>query len=156
MREARSRRGGRLVEALEQAHAEGQGVWTVTLITRAGVGELLGRALNGEPDALQLAPMIGETVRQITAHAKPSRRTSPLCLLCDTLFWRRELPEVIAILHAHRDDPTNAIISGICLSCCGAHQDAGALKDAVVASYRCRLQMDDLRELPPLGAPGLA
>jgi hypothetical protein len=58
---------------------------------------LLARALNGEPEALQLAPMIGETVRQIVAHATPNRRTCPLCLLCETLFWRHELPEVIAI-----------------------------------------------------------
>jgi hypothetical protein len=97
------------VETLMQAQAEGQKIWRLNLITCEDAASLFDRAEAGDNEAIWLVPVIGRIIQQITSHASLSPKTLPLCLLCDTLFWRDEFPQVIAVLNADRDDPTNAI-----------------------------------------------
>jgi hypothetical protein len=142
------------VETLMQAQAEGQKIWRLNLIPCEDAASLFDRAKAGDAEAIWLVPVISQTIQQIISQASPNLKTSPLCLLCDTLFWRDEFPPVIAVLNADRDDPTHAIVSGICLNCHAAHQDLEALKRAILTTYRTRLHMDNFRELPPFSAPG--
>jgi hypothetical protein len=55
---------------------------------------------------------------------------------------------MLLIMTAQRDDPTQAIVNGLCVECA----DKADLEAAVLAKYRASL-IPDLRLLSPLSEP---
>jgi hypothetical protein len=137
---------------MQQIRAEGDGVYKMAFVRPETALELF-RAARHDADARRLFRAVADTLDRIAAYARPA--DSVLCLLCDTPLWRRELPQMIIILYAHSDAPTGALAQGICRHCCARYDTEQALRAAVVETYRTGL-ITDLRELPPLSAPGHA
>ena len=139
---------------MRQITTEGGGVYRLGLYTPEQMASLLSRADDGDADAEQMVRVVSKALRAITAFDAPDGAAAPLCLLCDTVFWKHELPEVIGIMHAARDDPSQAVVNGVCSSCRARHRTLEAIETAVLEKYRTMIP--ELRVLPPLGAPGRA
>jgi len=131
---------------IQQAEAEGQSVWTINVFTPEDVDPLLMAALAGDDEAARWLPMIGRMMRQVQSVKRPNRKKSPLCLLCDTIFWCRQIPRAFVFLVPRCDDPTLATASGICRKC----RDGRTLRELQVAAmdvYRKQLLTENFREL---------
>jgi hypothetical protein len=105
------------VDNFARMQAEGQSVWNVNIFTPEDVDRLLIAAVAGDPQAAMWIPMIGRMMQMISAIRRPNRKRSPLCLLCDTVFWRRQIPRAFVYLNARVDEPTNALFSAVCRKC---------------------------------------
>ena len=125
---------------LLELHAEAGGVLRLTLVTR---DDLLARAvaaLAGDGAAAPLVLAVGAWLEQAAR--------SQTCTICD-----RHLAEtgvgVLAVLLPERDDPTRAMVLGVCPTCCAEHgNDAGRIEAAVLAFLR-RSWWPDLRLIAP-------
>lgn len=153
MGEVKRRR--RLERFARGVQAEGQGVWRIELINRQGVLELLPHAQAGDTRAQRLLLLVRQLLDQVAACTSPDPEAGTLCLLCDTVFWQQQPPEVWSILLAERDDPHRVLATGICTGCCTRLGDLSAIKDAVLAYYQDKM-IPDLRVLPSFSAPGRA
>jgi hypothetical protein len=129
-----------------QLQAEGQGVFRIDLVKQLDVPGLFLAARDGDLRAMRTVDLITQFLKMIKA-----ARPAALCLLCDNEVSLAALPWVIAIMTAQRDDPSTAILNGICVECA----DKPDLDAAVLAKYRASL-IPDLRVLPPISEAGHA
>lgn len=126
--------------------AEGQGVFKIELVPQHDVPNLFLASASGDGGAMRTADLIIQFLKMITDGRPP-----PLCLLCDNELSGAALPRTIVIMTPQRDDPTMAILNGLCAGCAGKPE----LEVAVLAKYRESL-IPDLRRLPPFSRPGRA
>jgi hypothetical protein len=146
-----------LQDAVTSAQAEGQGVWLLTLIRRGEERELFERwMLHGDAAALQTVALIVQTLSPIMALTRHPPKAAPMCTLCDTTFWRGQMPAAVMLLHAQVDAPTQALASGVCDRCLENYPTHAALKDVLLGVYRAALGMPDMREITPIMPGGRA
>ncbi len=131
--------------AFDEMHAEGQGVWQFTLITPDVVMALTVQALMGDTTAARTL-LASETFILKLRKVRPRM----LCLFCENQFRSDSMPAVLIMLHAGRDDATNAIFQGVCSQC----EANGDLESRLIARYR-EWGFTDLRPIS-IGEPGLA
>jgi hypothetical protein len=147
---SKKRRDRAFLRKAKRLQAEGQGVFKIEFVHHCDVPGLFlasaSASASGDGGATRTAGLIGQFLRKIVA-----ARPTTLCLLCDNEFSRAALPWTIAIMTAQRDDPTAAILNGICIGCAGKNE----LEAAVLAKYRDSL-IPDLRLLPTFSSPGRA
>jgi hypothetical protein len=134
------------IRKTRRIQAEGQGVFRIDFIQQRDVPGLFLAAAGGDVRAIRTCDLISQFLKMIAA-----ARPAALCLLCDNEVSPAALPSVIAIMTAQRDDPSTAILNGICAECA----DKPDLEAAVRAKYRTSL-IPDLRQLPPISEPGRA
>jgi hypothetical protein len=134
------------VHRLRQLQSEGQGVFRIEAFHSSDVPALFLASEAGDIGAIRTAGLIGQFLRMITTARPPA-----LCLLCDNELSPAALPPTILIMTAQRDDPSTAIVNGLCVTCAGKPE----LEAAVLDTYRDTL-IPDLRRLPPFEAPGRA
>jgi hypothetical protein len=97
-----------LVRDLQTIQAEGDGVYELSLFVPEEVPALLRAASAGDPTAQGRIGLIERMIDQISAYDSPAGDDTPLCLLCDTVFWRDELAQVFVVMHAHHDTPKDS------------------------------------------------
>jgi hypothetical protein len=134
------------IRKITQVQAEGQGVFQLEMVRHHDVPGLFLAAAAGDVRAIQICDLVGQFLRRIAAPGAPI-----LCLLCDNELSPVALPSAILIMSARRDDPSMAIVNGLCAECAGKPD----LEAAVLAKYRDSL-IPDLRVLPPIGEAGRA
>jgi hypothetical protein len=142
-----------LQAGMERIQAEGQGVWQLSIYGPEAVLALLHNSFVGDADATRTMTAIARLIAGI--HEVASTPKPMLCLLCDTKFGRRSMPLAWVLLHARRDDPSQAVGNGICAACYKKYPSAEALSPPVIALYKAKM-ITDLRLLPPIGPPGHA
>jgi hypothetical protein len=142
----KKRRYREFLRKAKRLQDEGQGVFRIEFVQPYDIPSLFLASGAGNVQATRTAHMVGQFLKMI-ATAKPAW----LCLLCDTELSPAAPPATIAIMAAHRDDPSAAIVNGICIGCAGKPE----LEAALLAKYRNSL-IPDLRLLPPFSRPGRA
>lgn len=100
----------------------------------------------GNVSATRTANLIAQVLKMIAVARPPT-----LCLLCDNELSEAAPPRAIVIMTAQRDQPSVALVNGMCTGCAGKSE----LEAAVLAKYREGL-IPDLRRLPPISNPGRA
>jgi hypothetical protein len=114
---------------LQNLHAEAGGAICLNLYSRAGLAHLLGEALAGDDAAFRQLLAVDEFAR----HAE---RTVTRCATCDRRLGARNVPEIVAIAYAHRDDANGALILGVCERCCAKFKIDQAVRGAVIGVLR--------------------
>jgi hypothetical protein len=110
--------------------------------------ELMMAAFFGDVRAAQLSEVIDQFLRRLGTEKPPC-----LCLLCPAEFSAIDQPGMIAIITAHLDTPTLAMMSGICVDC--AEKAEAQLRSAIIDTYRDGL-IPDAREIFPSSEAGRA
>jgi hypothetical protein len=150
MGEAKRRKERRAInKTLAGMHAEGQGVWDLMIYDPPDVATVMEAARAGDSYARRTVLMLDSVMRRVRAANPPD-----LCLTCDHEFTAKAMPRAWVLTHAHRDEPRNAMSSGICAAC-HARYPGAALLPVVTDVYRRNL-ISDLRVLSPTSEPGHA
>jgi hypothetical protein len=102
----------KLDHAAKQMRAEGQGIYQLQIVTPTTTLPIVIQALAGDPFAIGLLKVIS---RFFTAVEKT--QPSPLCPTCDNELSLATPPDAVVIMTAARDDPSMAIINGLCPEC---------------------------------------
>jgi hypothetical protein len=132
----REERRAEINRGLKVMLAEGQGVYTMTLVS---------------PLTL---PFMDKFIIQACGKLLSAIHNAPppaMCLLCNNEFVPDSPPAQIVVLTAARDDASVAMMHGICLSC----EDRGELPARIAAYYRANA-ISDFRMLPSPSPPGHA
>jgi len=137
MGEAKRRRAAieRGAEAsMQELHAEAAGVLRVQMIVPADMPGLLLAALAGDARASDYLRLLDRFWRR--AGERLDAADAVLCTTCDRVLTEATCGLVSAVT-AERDDPTTALVLGVCTTCCAAHgDDPAAAGEAVVAVLR--------------------
>jgi hypothetical protein len=140
-----------LQDRLEDIHAEGQGVWQISIYGLDAVVEVMAAALAGSKTATGIALALEHLSQGVI---RSGRTAEPvMCLLCDSAFKQERMPAAWILVHARRDDPTHAAGHGVCSNCLHRYPDMNALGIAITDYYRANA-ISDLRLLPPISEPG--
>jgi hypothetical protein len=143
----RNTRAG-LQKGLLRIHKEGQGVWRIETFDCANMPEFMIEVLlSGPPTSGFL-----RAVFDVACGLATGQRACD-CLLCGVTFGTNRMPRDISVLHAMRDDPSEAIALCICNDCHDDDQEAMAAK---ITSYLKANMISDLRRLPPMATAGTA
>jgi hypothetical protein len=139
--------------AVRAAWAEGQGVWSLAIVT--DFDRVLRRAAAGDPEAERIMHALPALLECLERHTKPSA-AAPACLTCSGAFWREHCPGAVIILSAACDDPVHLLVSGVCRRCWTACGTDANRRAAVLDGLRQHYGLDDLRVLPPMAQAGNA
>lgn len=151
MKKAERKAREALTRHVEQMHADGQGVWQLTVYNLAGAAEQTAKAVAGDPYARAVVRALDSLIRN-TRTANPPM----LCLTCDNTLSENFAPMALVLMHAKRDDPHGTVANGICPDCCARHRfDMDRIGHAASAAYG-KMLISDLRILPPINHPGHA
>jgi hypothetical protein len=123
---------------LKQICSEGQGAWQLQAFAPENVLEMLLAARGGNDNAARWLLLIENTMCTML-----KQTPGMLCLLCDYEFDDGRMPTIWLILTALRDDPSRAIINGLCPSCSRQPN----LETRIVDKYRDSM-IPDLRVIP--------
>jgi hypothetical protein len=125
---------------------EGQGLWTLAVLTAANVGEVRRCAVAG--DLVAARALVASSV--LLGHPSP-----PPCLTCGTA-GRRPPPAAIIVLTAAVDTPMRLFVSVICVDCWAASGTDAHRRAAVLNGLCQHYGMEGLRVLQPMAAAGHA
>jgi hypothetical protein len=143
----RSAKKAALEETFQQIHGEGQGVWQFAVFSPENTPELILAALAGQELAIRWLRALSDAM-----HTVPRQKPPMLCLLCQHTFRLSRPPAAFAMLTAKIEDPSVAVVNGLCPRCFTADRD---MQDRIAEYYR-KNALSDLRMLPPIGEPGRA
>jgi hypothetical protein len=139
-----------LQTALNNAHKEGQGIWTVEIYHSREILNILMASLTGDAEAVAMSDVVSSIIQGI-CNPPLSKATPILCLLCDVGFSMDTTPpEGFAVLKAagvQRGHRTSFLLCERCYHTPGR-------KERVFAKLRESL-MPDARELT-ISEPGNA
>ena len=151
MGEAKRRKErARLRQGLEVMRVEGQGIWQTSIYNRAGVADLMTGALAGDRRAKDIAGVVARMIRHVETACPPM-----LCLTCDNEVTATSMPAAFVVMHADRDDPTQAACNVICEACHARNPSPMALAPSVTDAIRVRI-IPDLRVIQPVNDEGHA
>ena len=111
--------------AVQQALAEGQGVWTLGIISDDNFDAVQHSARAGDPEAARLLDVLPALIETMEALTEPTP-AAPVCLTCGTSFWHKHYPHAAVVLYAARDDPGKLLVSGVCSRCWTARRTRAA------------------------------
>jgi hypothetical protein len=140
-----------MLQTLQAARHEGNGVWRLSLLTAEAYAALLADAISGDAEAARLVHLLHHLRQQLDT-GRTSSGSTPQCLLCGTEFEHDNALRVAGVLNAAVDVPVSGITVGVCSRC---HETAAAetvLFDAVVRALGVRFGLGELRRLPPFVA----
>jgi hypothetical protein len=112
---------------------------------------LIAAIEEGDPAALQAGVHLVQMLR--TIKTQTSRKKLPWCLTCDTVFRKRTLPFVIAMLTPWQVPASAGLMNGVCVNC--AECTPEELSAKMQAAYRKYL-FPSLKVFDPkmVSAPG--
>lgn len=104
-------------EALQAAHAEGQGVWSIESYRCSIIPEVLVRAAAGDVSARDLAKIVTSVVDGIYRPTLGADKPT-LCLTCDTAFTPTSRPpETFWVISGYNADARHKITFLMCDAC---------------------------------------
>jgi hypothetical protein len=134
-------------------HARDDGdIWRMAVISPFNAPELMLAAASGDHDAGMVLLHMRRVLRRLNKFGKPNKR-APICLLCPTVLWRHNQPDVTILITPNLDDPRQIACQFICHGCCIGLADSAELNNAVLGYYR-RISPPGLRILPGLPIAG--
>lgn len=128
---------------------EAGGVYEFVLVWPEKAVRLLRAAARGDAKALAYARVLEDYGGRI----RGLRCDAPLCLTCDRLLTRKQLPAFIGLFHALRDDPSQCLVLGLCRACATRYGGREAIAEAMRLSLRDELSIPDLRVTPAPAGP---
>ena len=147
MGEAKRKAVARIADALENAHAEGQGVWSLDVYHCSVIPEIIAGSAMGDQKACELAEVVKAVIALVHKPALGVDKPT-LCMTCDTAFTpASKPPEAFVIVSP---GARNRMISLLCEPC-HRHPD---MKARVLEKVRWGM-IPDAREIQ-IGEPGRA
>jgi hypothetical protein len=73
---------------------------------------------------------VERVLRRMIKFSKPNK-TAPVCLLCPTVVWRSNQPDVTILIIPNLNDPRQIACQFVCHTCCSGFTDGTALNSAV-------------------------
>ena len=141
--------------AVQAALKEGQGIWTLAIITGANIDQVHHRAAAGDRVAVRVLIAHTAVFNRLPAGASHSNAL-PRCLRCGALFWQRYPPAAVIALSAAVDVPERLLVSAVCADCWAASDTVADQRRAILDGL-CRCYgMAGVRVLPPIVAAGHA
>jgi hypothetical protein len=140
-----------LEAGVRRLHAESGGLIEVTVVTAAQALALTAEALTGDRRAALKLQALDRFMQRLDA-ARGSA-DAQLCLTCDQLLSGGHIAVVLIL--PRRDNPTRALVLGLCERCFAAHPDLAAVEAAVQQALQ-RMLWPDLRPIAALAGEGHA
>lgn len=137
-----------LQRGLQRIQKEGQGVWRFETFDCMNMPEFMVEALLLGPPESGFARAVFDV-----AFGLATQRRAVDCLLCGATIGLGNMPRDISVLHAMRDDPSEAVAFCICNIC---HDDDHDVLAGKITGYLKANLVPDLRRLPPIATAGRA